>query len=76
MFAILTNCIVECPAWIGDAEDDIFFKGQPEKVRDALGSKGTYRLLTRADGAGSHCHVGAATFLNATVLDWFESIIN
>ena len=63
---------VQCPVFIGDAEEDLFFKGQPEKIAAALGDKGHHRLFTTAEGAGMHCQVGAAALMNAEVFDWLE----
>ena len=67
---------VECPAYIGAAEGDIFFKGQPEKVAKALGKQAHYRLYTNAEGAGAHCQVGAAVLLNDEIFDWLEDKTN
>ncbi|KAF7553325.1 hypothetical protein G7Z17_g3710 [Cylindrodendrum hubeiense] len=67
---------IQCPVWVGEAEADQFFLGQPEKVRDALGDKATYVVLTSKDSAENHCHVGAQVFLNQLVFDWFEDIIS
>ena len=63
---------IQCPVWIGCAEDDIFFKGQPEMVKEAIGDKGTLQRMTALDAASAHCHVGAASFFNATVFDWLD----
>ncbi|KAH7017126.1 Alpha/Beta hydrolase protein [Ilyonectria destructans] len=67
---------IQCPVWVGEAQNDQFFLGQPEKVRDALGDKATYVTLTSADAAGNHCHVGAQVLLNQLVFDWFEDIVS
>ncbi|KAJ5733727.1 hypothetical protein N7493_002513 [Penicillium malachiteum] len=56
--------MVQCPVWAGEAAEDIFSDGQPKPVVDALGNKATYVVLTDADAAGRHCHIGAMTFLN------------
>ena len=63
---------VKCPVFVGDAEEDLFFKGQPEKIAAALGNKGHHRQFTTAEGAGMHCQVGAAALMNAEVFDWLE----
>jgi pimeloyl-ACP methyl ester carboxylesterase len=63
---------IKCPVWVGDAENDLFFKGQPERVRDALGGKATYVKLTMEDGAGYHCQAGALAVLNQKIFDWFD----
>lgn len=67
---------IQCPIWAGEAQNDQFLLGQPEKVRDALGDKATYVTLTSADAAGNHCHVGAQVLLNQLVFDWFENIVS
>ena len=65
---------VKCPVWVGCAADDLFFQGQPEMLRDALGDRATYRRLTAKDGAGNHCHVGAMALVNGYILDWFNGL--
>ncbi|CZR50316.1 related to hydrolases or acyltransferases (alpha/beta hydrolase superfamily) [Phialocephala subalpina] len=66
---------IQCPVWVGLAQEDIFFGGQPEKVKGALGEKATLATLTQEDAAGEHCHVGAAAFMNQQVFDWFEDVV-
>jgi pimeloyl-ACP methyl ester carboxylesterase len=66
---------IQCPVFVGDADEDIFFKGQPEKMRDALGKKATYVKFTAEDGASAHCHYGALTLCNQVIYDWFEGIV-
>ena len=61
--------MVKCPVWVGDVAEDIFFKGHPKLVRDALGQLATYQRLTAESGAANHCHVGATAHLNDLVLD-------
>ncbi|KAH8649981.1 Alpha/Beta hydrolase protein [Xylariales sp. PMI_506] len=65
---------VKCPVWVGDAEIDIFFKGQPEKVKEALGEQATLCELTNEDGAGAHCHFGALSLSTQTFLDWMNDV--
>ncbi|KUI56465.1 hypothetical protein VP1G_03770 [Cytospora mali] len=50
---------VRCPVFIGDAETDIFFKGQPQMVKEKLCEKGHLYTFTKESGAD--CSVGAAT---------------
>lgn len=49
---------------MGKAEDDQFSKGQPQKVRDALGARATFVSLSAEDSTGNHCHVGSQALLN------------
>jgi hypothetical protein len=65
---------IQCPVLVCDAEDDRFFRGQPEQLAGALGGRATLRRLTSADAAGVHCHVGASDLLNQVVMDWLECI--
>ena len=66
---------VQCPVFVGDAEEDLFWKGQARQVADALGDKATYHLFKSEDGAGEHCQVGASQVLAQTTLDWFEKVV-
>ena len=66
---------VKCPVFIGDAEDDIFFKGQPTKITSALGDKAHYRFFKSEEAAGMHCQVGASSLLNAETFDWLEETL-
>lgn len=66
---------IKCPVLIGDAEDDKFFKGQPLKLQEALGERGTMVAFTRKEAAESHCQVGASVYLNQVVLEWFKQIV-
>ncbi|KAJ5183722.1 hypothetical protein N7492_001338 [Penicillium capsulatum] len=65
---------VKCPVWLGNAEHDEFFKGQPEQAKEALGDKGKLVTLTMEDAAGHHCHLGATVLLNQIVFDWFDEV--
>lgn len=65
---------VECPVWLGKAEHDEFFQGQPEQAKEALGDKGELVTLTMDDAAGHHCHLGATVLLNQIVFDWFNNV--
>ncbi|KAE8449407.1 hypothetical protein EG329_008308 [Mollisiaceae sp. DMI_Dod_QoI] len=66
---------IQCPVWIGCAKDDIFFRGQPERVKEALGDNATLATLTAEDAAGEHVHVGAFGFMNQQIMDWFSGVI-
>jgi hypothetical protein len=67
---------VTCPVWIGAPSEDIFFPGQPERVRDALRpGLASYNWLTAADAAQNHCHVGAMDHVNGLIYDWFDNVI-
>ena len=50
---------IQCPVFVGHAEEDLLFEGQPEAVADALGEKADSELFKAMDGVGGHCQVGA-----------------
>jgi pimeloyl-ACP methyl ester carboxylesterase len=66
---------IQCPVFVGHAQHDRFFEGQPEKLAAALGDRATLHRFTDATATGVHCQVGASVELNRAVLDWFlESV--
>lgn len=66
---------IKVPVFVGAAENEGFFRGQPEKVKAALGDRATYFPFVAADGAGEHCQVGAAAWLNEVVFDWLGGVL-
>jgi hypothetical protein len=66
---------IKAPVFVGDAQNDLFFQGQPKMLADKLGDLATYHLFADEDGAGEHCSLGAAVLLNQVALDWFEGIV-
>lgn len=63
---------ITCPTLVLDAEDDMFFKGQPEELYAHLTCPKTMMVFTNAEGAGSHCQVGAHRLAFARVYDWLD----
>ncbi|MBS0287540.1 MAG: alpha/beta fold hydrolase [Proteobacteria bacterium] len=66
---------ISCPTLICEAENDHFFKGQPEKIFDALTCQKSYIRFTEEEGAGEHCHVGALALFNARIFDWLNNTL-
>lgn len=66
---------IEMPAFIGDAEADIFFQGQPPRVAKAIGSNATLFPFTNEQAAGAHCQSGAFAYLNQAVMEWFAGVV-
>ncbi|MFJ4989139.1 alpha/beta hydrolase family protein [Streptomyces sp. NPDC088732] len=67
---------IDCPVLICEAEDDLFFKGQPEEVFGHLTAPDkTLLRLTDAEGAGAHCHVGGQRYAFGKILDWLADRI-
>jgi len=63
---------VRGPVWVGCAQADQFFQGQPEQVRDALGDRCHFERLGSEDAAENHCHVGATVLANQRIFDWLD----
>ena len=66
---------VKVPVFVGNAQADMFFKGQPEWVAETLGEKAHMRLFTTEEGAGLHCQVGASELLNGEIFAWAEDAL-
>ena len=63
---------ISCPTLVCEAEDDLFFKGQPQQLYDHLTCRKTMIRFTNAEGAGAHCQVGAGPLANARIFDWLD----
>lgn len=67
---------ITAPTLIMEAENDQFFKGQPQDVEKALvNAPATLVTLTEAEGAGEHCHVGALGRMHQTMFDWLDTVL-
>ena len=66
---------VTCPTLVPEAENDQFFRGQPQRLSNEL--TGQKELITfRADeGAGEHCHEGALTPFHQRAFDWLDTVL-
>jgi dienelactone hydrolase len=63
---------ISCPTLVGEAEEDMFFKGQPQELYDHLTCPKTLMRFTAAEGAGAHCQVGAHRLAFARMYDWLD----
>jgi len=66
---------ITCPVFVGRAESDEFFRGQPEELMQHLTAPATLASFTDAEGAGAHCQVGAQHLLAARMLDWLDDTL-
>jgi dipeptidyl aminopeptidase/acylaminoacyl peptidase len=66
---------ISCPTLICEAEEDIFFKGQPEQVYDHLTCAKTLMRFSSAEGAGAHCHSGAQRLAFGRIFDWLADTL-
>ncbi|MEV7603074.1 alpha/beta fold hydrolase [Kitasatospora sp. NPDC089797] len=68
--------LIDCPTLILDAEDDQFFRGEPQRVRAALTCPNTLVTLPEAEGAGEHCHMGAMARFQQVTFDWLDTTLS
>jgi pimeloyl-ACP methyl ester carboxylesterase len=66
---------ITCPTLVCDAENDQFFKGQPQLLYDALRCPKTLLKFTAAEGAEEHCHEGALTLFHQRMFDWLDDTL-
>ena len=66
---------ISCPTLVCEAEDDLFFKGQPQALYDHLTCRKALVRFTTAEGAGPHCQVGASRLAFARMFDWLEETL-
>lgn len=64
---------IEMPVFVGDAEFEGIFPGQPRKVADALGERGTLHVFEGV--AGYHCQTGAQQELARTMFAWLNTVL-
>jgi hypothetical protein len=67
---------IKCPCLVLDAEGDIFFVNQPQKIYDALQSPKTLFRFTSEDGAENHCQSGALAYLHEVVFNWLDETLS
>jgi hypothetical protein len=66
---------ISCPTLVCEAEDDLFFKGEPQGLYDHLTCRKTLVRFTSAEGAGPHCQVGASRLAFARMFDWLDETL-
>jgi dienelactone hydrolase len=63
---------ISCPTFVCDAEDDLFFKGQPQGLLDHLTCPKTLLRFSVAEGSGDHCQVGGNRLALGRIYDWLD----
>lgn len=66
---------ISCPTLVMEAENDLFFKGQPQLLFDHLTCRKTIMRFTNAESAGAHCQVGASRLAFARMFDWLDETL-
>jgi pimeloyl-ACP methyl ester carboxylesterase len=67
---------IACPTLVCEAEGDLFFKGQPQKLFDHLTCPKTMLRFSESEGAGDHCHVGAHRVALGRMYDWLDETLS
>ena len=66
---------IKCPCLVMEAEADMFFKGQPQQVYDALNVPKQLIKFTSEDGAENHCQSGALAFKDEVAFNWLDKTL-
>jgi pimeloyl-ACP methyl ester carboxylesterase len=66
---------IQCPCLVLEADGDLFFKGQPRQIYDALRSPKDFYAFTAEDGAENHCQSGALGFKDEVVFNWIDTVL-
>lgn len=64
---------IKNPVFIGDAQFENFFEGQPRQVKKALGDRATLHPFTGV--AGYHCQTGAGQELMRAIFAWLNKTL-
>lgn len=67
---------IKMPAFIGLAEEDLFFKGQPERLAEAIGPDAKLFRFGSDQAAQLHCASGALIYQNQAIYEWFASVVH
>ncbi|MFH1593269.1 MAG: serine hydrolase [Candidatus Omnitrophota bacterium] len=67
---------IRCNTLIIDSEDDMFFKGQAEKLYRELDCSKDYILFTRNQTAQAHCQMGATAISNEIIFNWLDKVFS
>jgi pimeloyl-ACP methyl ester carboxylesterase len=66
---------ITCPTLVLEAENDQFFKGQPQRLFDELTCQRELISFWEEEGAGEHCHEGAISLFHQRTFDWLDTVL-
>ncbi|MGW2649842.1 alpha/beta hydrolase family protein [Streptomyces sp. NPDC001393] len=66
---------ITCPTLVLEAENDQFFKGQPQRLFDELTCQKELISFREDEGAGEHCHEGAMFLFHQRTFDWLDTLL-
>ncbi|MCM3848508.1 alpha/beta fold hydrolase [Pseudonocardia sp. DR1-2] len=67
--------LIRCPTLVLEAENDQFFRGQPQRVYDELTSVKELIVFREDEGGGEHCHEGALFLFHQRTFDWLDTVL-
>ena len=66
---------IACPTLLLEAENDATFRGEAQRIAQALNCPYEHIVLTDAEGAGEHCHEGAMLAFHQRAFDWLDTVL-
>ncbi|MEV6227531.1 hypothetical protein AB0L88_06540 [Saccharopolyspora shandongensis] len=66
---------ITCATLVLEAENDQFFKGQPQRLLDELTCQKELISFREDEGAGEHCHGGALSLFHQRTFDWLDTAL-
>ena len=66
---------IQCPCLVMEAEGDMFLRGQPQQIFDALQAPKQLVRFTSEDGAENHCQSGALAYKDEVVFNWLAGTL-
>ncbi len=66
---------ITAPVLVADAEHDLFFQGQAEKLYEHITAPKKLLRFTTAEGAGAHCQTGAQRLAFGRIYDWLDDTL-
>jgi hypothetical protein len=66
---------IGCPTLVLEAENDQFFKGQPQRLFDELTCQKELISFPEDEGGGEHCHEGALSVFHQRTFDWLDTVV-
>jgi pimeloyl-ACP methyl ester carboxylesterase len=67
---------IQCPCLVLEAEGDMFFANQPQKIYDALVAPKQLFKFTKEEGAENHCQSGALSYFHEVAFNWLDQTLN
>ncbi|MGW4474349.1 alpha/beta hydrolase family protein [Nonomuraea sp. NPDC004354] len=66
---------ITCPTLVCAAQDDHFFRGQPEQLFEHLTCDKTFLEFTEEEGGDAHCQAGAQRLAMSRIGTWLEEVL-